>query len=189
LGEVLEVITVGAILSDKGQILKMLKEVFNCWEDLLTGMSEEQIIDSNLPSNLSVKDVITHLWAWQQLSLARQEAALHDREPEYPGWVEMFGPDPEENVGQTNAWIYGTYREKPWRSVYADWRAQYLRLLELAEEVPEKDLLDPARYAWMGGYPLSASLLGSYDHHDEHLEPLRARLGWKGIIRYGVMKL
>jgi hypothetical protein len=173
----LGVITLGAMTNDKQQILKMLKEVFDSWEEMLAGMSEKQITDPDLSSNLSVKDVIAHLWAWQQLSVARQEAAVHDREPEYPEWHEKFYPDPEEDVDQTNAWIYETYRDKRWPSVYADWRAQFLRLLELAEEVPEKDLLDPARYAWMGGYPLSASLLGTYEHHEEHLEPLLARLG------------
>ncbi len=167
-------------MNDKKQILIMLKEEFNRWEELLVSMSEEQTTAPNLSSNLSIKDVIAHLWAWQQLSVARMEAALHNREPEYPSWPERLGPDPEEDVDQTNAWIYETYRDKPWSSVYADWRAQFLRFLELSEEIPEKDLLDPARYAWMGEYPLSASLQGSYEHHEEHLESLLAQLGHKG---------
>ena len=51
--------------------------MFDRWELLLASLSEKQLTDSNLPSNLSVKDVIAHLWAWQQLSVARAEAALH----------------------------------------------------------------------------------------------------------------
>ncbi len=173
LNKTLEVINLGAMINDKKQMLKMLQEDFNRWEELLAGMSEEQITDPHLPSNLSIKDVLAHLWAWQQLSVVRMEAALHNREPEYPTWPERLGPDPEDegDVDQTNAWIYETYRDKPWPSVHADWRAQFLRFLELAEEIPEKDLLEPGRYEWMGRYPLSASLLGSYEHHEEHLEP------------------
>src|SRR5215216_1087134 len=110
------------MMNDKKQIIQMLRKEFNRWEELLAGMSEEQITDPNLPSNLSIKDVIAHLWAWQQRSVARNEAALHDSEPRYPDWPERLGPDPNEDVDQTNAWIYETNKDKPWPKVYADWR-------------------------------------------------------------------
>src|SRR5438552_16213356 len=90
------VITLAAMTNDKQQILKMLKDVYNRWEELLAGMSEEQVTNPDLPSGLSVKDVVAHLWAWQERSVARQEAAVRDREPAYPGWPEAFDPDPDE---------------------------------------------------------------------------------------------
>ena len=71
----------------------MLNEEFNRWEHLLAGMSEEQITAPQLPANLSIKDVIAHLRAWQQRSIARLEAALLDREPEFPRWPEELVPD------------------------------------------------------------------------------------------------
>lgn len=167
-------------MNDKIQLLKMLNDEFNRWKELLTSMNEEQITDPRLPSNLSIKDVIAHLWAWQQRSIARMDAALHDREPEFPRWPEMLHPDTEDNPDQTNAWIYETYREKPWSSVYGDWKTGFLRFLELGEAVPEKDLMDPGRYAWLEGQPLSLVLLSSYEHHHvEHLDPLLAWLRQK----------
>ena len=162
--------------NDKQQLLTMLRDVFNHWEKLLAGMPEHEITDPKLPDNWSIKDVVAHLWAWQQRSIARQKAALEDAEPDYASWSTAFGSDPEEDVDKTNAWLYEASRDKPWQGVYSDWRAQFLRLLELAEQMPEKDLLDPARYAWMGGDPLSASLEGTYEHHKEHLEQLLAWL-------------
>jgi len=168
-------------MDDKEQILAMLKEVFDCWEELLASLSEEQVTAPYLPANWSVKDVIAHLWAWQQISVVRAEAALQDREPEYPRWS-----DPEEeNVDRTNAWIYETYRDKPWSDIYADWKAQFLRYLGLTKEIPEKDLLEHGRYAWMGKYALSASLLGSYDHHQEHIEKLLAWIRERGNMKPG----
>ena len=56
-------------MNDKKQILTILKEEFNRWEELVAGMSEEQITAPHLPSNLSIKDVIAHLRAWQQVSM------------------------------------------------------------------------------------------------------------------------
>jgi hypothetical protein len=172
------------MMNDKKQILKMLKEEFNRWEELLASMSEAQITNPQLPSNRSIKDVMAHLWAWQQRSIARMEAALHNREPEFPKWPEALDPEPEGEPDELNAWIYETNREKPWSRVYGDWRAGFLRFLELGEAIPEKDLLDPGRYPWLEGLPLSAVLLGSYaHHHQEHFEPLLAWLRQHGSTK------
>jgi hypothetical protein len=49
--------------------------------------------------------------------------------------------------------------------------------MELGELVPEKDLMESGRYAWLGDLPLSYILEASYNHHqEEHLEPLLAWL-------------
>ena len=168
-------------MHDKTQLITMLREEFNRWEDLLTGLSEEQITDRTLHSDWTIKDVVAHLWTWQQLSVARMEAALHNTEPEYPGWPESLDPDAEDDTDEINQWIYDTNREKPWSTVYQDWKDRFLRLLELAEAVPEKDLMNPERYAWLDGHPLALVLLGSYEHHhDDHLQPLLARLSQDG---------
>ncbi len=167
------------MMSGKEQLLSMLKEDYNRWEELLAGLSEEQITTAQLPSELSVKDLIAHLWAWQQISVARLEAASHNREPEYPAWPFASNRDPDKDVERTNQWVYESYQDKAWQSVYADWRGQFLRFLELGEEIPEKELLEAGRYRWLGEYPLSAVLLGSYEHHEEHLEQMLARFGPK----------
>jgi hypothetical protein len=177
----LELINWGTPMNDKKQILTMLKDEFNRWEELLASLSEAQITAPQLPSNLSIKDVIAHLRAWQQISVARMEAALHNREPVFPGWPAELAPESEDGPDQTNAWIYETYREQPWSSVHGDWREGFLRFLELGEAIPETDLLDAEKYSWMAGQPLSLIFLSSYEHHHiDHLEPLLAWLRQPG---------
>jgi hypothetical protein len=62
--------------------------------------------------------------------------------------------------------------------VHGDWRKGFWRFLELCETTPEEDLLTPGKYAWLGEYELAEVLTGSYSHHhEEHLQPLLARLG------------
>jgi len=159
-------------MSMKQHILAALREEFNRWEELLAGMSEEQLTAPLLPSHWSIKDVIAHLRAWQQRSIARLDAALLDREPEFPKWPTAIDPDSEESPDRVNAWIYETYRERPWSSVHQDWREGFLRVLELGEAISERDLLDAERYPWMRHYPLALVLLGTYEHHHlDHLEP------------------
>ncbi len=171
-------------MNDKQQILTTLREEFDRWEELLASLSEEQITAPHLPSNLSIKDVMAHLWAWQQRSIVRLEAALLDREPDFPRWPEEFDPEQEDEPHELNAWLYETNREKPWSRVYGDWRAGFLRFLELGEAIPEKDLLEAGRYAWLEGEPLSIVFVGSYEHHhDDHLEPLLAWLRQHGNVK------
>jgi len=172
-------------MNDKKQILTMLKEEFNRWEELLAGMSEEQITASHLPSDLSIKDVIAHLRAWQQVSVARLEATQLNKEPVFPDWFAGLDPESEEDRDQFNARIYETYHQQPWSHVHQDWRDGFLRFLRLGEEIPENDLLDTEKYPWLKGYSLFAVLQGSYEHHhDDHLEPL---LAW--IRQHGNMKI
>ena len=162
-------------METKREILIDLSEIFDRWQKLIASLDPEQITQTLLHSPWTVKDVVAHLWFWQQASVARMQAALQDKEPEYPAWWAKFGPDPEEDVDRTNAWNYERNRDKPWAEVYADWKTQFQHYLDLAGQVPEKDLLEPGRYAWMGEYTLSASSIGSLEHHREHYDVLS---GW-----------
>ena len=152
-------------------ILAALSEQFNRWEELLASLSEAQMVGLTLPSQRSIKDDLAHLMAWQQRSIARVEAALLNREPEFPQWPPALDPEAED-VDQINAWIDETYRERPWSTVYQYWSEGFRRFLALSERVSEKDLLDSGRYSWLEGHSLVTILLGSYDHHQEHLEKL-----------------
>ena len=160
----------------KEHIPTALREQFDRWGDLLASLSEEQITAPLLPSDWSIKDVIAHLRTWQQRSIARMEAALFNREPEFPRWLAGVDPDSEGNTDRTNAWIYETCREQLWLKVYQNWIAGFLRFLESGEGISEKDLLDAGRYPWLKGFPLAFILLASYDHHQEHYEKLLAWL-------------
>lgn len=165
-----------ATMNMKEHILAALREQLNRWEALLESLSTEQITAPLLPSYWTIKDVIAHLRAWQQRSVARIEAALADQEPVYPRWLAGADPDAESNTDQVNAWIYEAHREHSWAEAHENWRAGFLRLLELSEAISEKDLLDASRYPWLEGYPLAFILLATYDHHQEHLEILLAWL-------------
>jgi hypothetical protein len=163
----------------KTHLLTALREQLEQWEDMLAILNESQLTTPLLPWHWSPKDVLAHLAAWQQISTARVEAALADREPQFPAWLPGLNPDAEETVDQLNALIYATHRDQPWATVQHNWRTGYLRLLATSQRVSERDLLDSGRYAWLEERPLVMVLLGTYDHHQEHYEAL---LAWvKGV--------
>jgi hypothetical protein len=119
---------------------------------------------------------MAHLWGWQQISNTRLEGGLHDREPQFPSWVNELGKVWEEDANQTNNRIYELNHQMSWSEIHAKWQGGYLQLLETGNAVSERDLLDGDRYSWLHGYSLAFILIASYDHHQEHYEKLTRSL-------------
>lgn len=164
-------------MSEKQRAVAALREEFERWEALLAGLSPAQLDAPLLSDGQSVKDTIGHLHGWQQLSVARFEAARLGREPLLPDWLGGGDPEAEEDLDRFNATIAAGYADQPWPAVHERWRTGYRRLLELAEATPEAELLEAGRYPWLNGYALIAVLDGSYEHHRvDHREPLLDRL-------------
>ena len=156
----------------KEHILAALQEQFNRWEEFLSSLTEAQVTAPHLPSHWSTKDEIAHLWAWQQRSIARLEAALSDREPKFPEWVAGLESDALENTDRVNEWIYQANRDLPWAKVHQNWREGFLRFLELGGKMSEIDLLAEGKYSWLNGAPVVFVLVASYDHHQEHWDKM-----------------
>lgn len=165
----------------KTHLLAALHEQLGRWEDLLAAFARRDVpadhlyTAPNVPGGWSIKDVVAHLAAWQQRSLARLLAARDGHDPERPAWLPA-DVDPEGNVEQVNDAIHAAHRDRSWPDVHAAWRDGFLRLLEAADAIPERDLLDGNRYPWLDGHALAAVLLGTYDHHLEHYQELESWL-------------
>jgi len=170
----------GLPLNDKAELTALLREEFDRWEEVLSSMQEEEITAPNLIAHLSIKDTVAHLTAWQKISVARLEAARVGRQPEYPPWHAEFDPETDEELDAINTLIFESYREQSWSDIHSEWRNRFLGFLKLAETIPEEDLVQGGKYAWLKEYPLSAVLLGSYEHHKEHREGLVAHLDGQG---------
>lgn len=146
-------------------ILARLEEEFESWEDLLAQLSEQQITSSRLPNGWSIKDLMAHLMSWQQVTLARLEAARRNEEPAFPEWLTGESPENEEHIHRFNARIFEKHRARSWSSVHREWRERFGKVLELGRKIPERDLMEPGRYPWLEGRPLVAVLHGTYEHH------------------------
>lgn len=154
----------------KGEILALVQNEFEQWEQLLNGLSESELTTPIQEDDWTIQDIVAHLYAWQQLSIARLEAGLHECTPDYPAW---FNAEAEENARLVNEGTYATYHARPWAEVYGLWRDGFLRFIALGEAISEARLLDAERYDWLDGYSLAAVMHFSYEHHHiDHLEPL-----------------
>ena len=162
--------------TSKAEQISALKNEFNRWQTLLDSLSEEQINAPNLDENWSIKDVIAHLWAWQQRSIARMEAAQQNREPVFPRWSDNLDPEVDGEPDDLNAWLYQFNKDKPWSQVYNEWKTGFHRFIELSEAIPENDLLQAGKYAWLEDHALTVFLQASQEHHAEHYDWLTDHL-------------
>ena len=160
----------------KEHILAALREQFERWEKLLSSLEDDEINAPHFDLDWSIKDVMAHLWAWQQISIARLGSGVRGREPEYPQWILTIGEDWEEDSDRVNALTYEKHHKKPWVEVDQNWRSGFLQFIELGNKISERNLLDGDWYPWLKGYSLASILISSYDHHQEHLEKLLAWL-------------
>lgn len=164
-------------MTDPEQILGKLQEEFERWEDVLGSLSETQATTSRLPNGWSVKDLTAHLMAWQQVSVARLEAAQKDKEPVFPRWLAGARPEEAEaDVDLFNARIDDTYQSQPWPWVHRQWRDGFVRCLTVAAAIPEEDVSDTKKYPWLKDHALLEVLQGTYEHH--HKDHLQLLLAW-----------
>lgn len=162
-------------MSKLSDMLSTLRDEQQRWIAFLAKLDEAEITKHQFDGNLSIKDNVAHLWAWQQLSIARLRAALKDEDLDFELFPKQYDAEAED-VDDLNAWIDKTYKDESWDTVYTMWKSGYDTVLELSEQIPEDDFFAPTKYKWIEGYPLFAVLEGTYDHH--HNDHLLQLLEW-----------
>jgi hypothetical protein len=162
----------------KAALLEQIEQERQIWEQLLAEVGEGRMLEPGVTADWTFKDVVAHLNGWRVLTLARLEAARHGRAPEPPPWPAHLDEDVEADVDQINDWIYRASQDRPLQDVLAEYSQSFERMRAAVAAIPERDLMDPGRYPWLGGYPLAAVLEGTFGHlHEEHEPALKAWLG------------
>lgn len=111
----------------------------------------------------TIKDAIAHLTAWRWWSVARMEGAGRDEEPS-PPWGRDLAEERDADVDRINEQFHAATRDQPLAETLRDARATFDRLEAALLALPERDLLAPGRYPWLGGYPAAAIVTGSAEH-------------------------
>jgi len=160
-------------MNKKRELIDDLRKAFADWEALLAGVSESEIIARPGNDKWSISEVITHLCAWQEVSIAHLEAALLNTAPQFPAWLGSADPFyAEDHVDTFNARIQKLHRSQSWSTRHREWREGFLRFLELSEAIPDSIMFDKQRQPWLRGYSLAAVLEGSCQHHQHHLSTI-----------------
>jgi hypothetical protein len=153
---------------NKAELIDTLKTERNNWDAVLAQVGEERMTEPGVVGDWSVKDVLSHLTAWESRPLEWLEAARRGDTPRPADWPQGLSEDEE------NAWIYQRSASRPLQDVLQESRAVSNRIMELLNELPEEDLSDPQHYAWTQGTSLIDRMPGNtFDHYREHAQQIR----------------
>ncbi len=158
------------LTTSKAQLLDDLRAEQINWEALLDAIGEEHMTEPGVAAEWSIKDIVAHLTGWRRRSVERFGAALrHESMPSDP-WPPHLQSDDE-----INAWIFTTNRDRPLADVLRESRDVFDQLVDTLSAFPEAELLDPNRFDWLEGEPMSgAAFFGHF--HEEHEPDMRAWL-------------
>jgi hypothetical protein len=155
----------------KDEILEALEDEREKFLDAIEGLSDEALQEPGMVGEWSVKDVLSHLIAWEAelVKLLWQAKQGID-----PGSAHFGG----KSVDELNAAWYAEFQARPLEQVQADFQAVRRQTERRVEAFLDKDLNDPGRYPWLEGHPLWEWVAGdSFEHEAEHAAQIRA---WRG---------
>jgi uncharacterized protein (TIGR03083 family) len=156
----------------RDEILKALRASRAQVEAALTGLTDAQLIEPGVLGEWSVKDILSHLTAWEAEAVTVLAKVQRGRKPgKIPG-------EPAE-VDALNAKWYKENRTRPLDRVLADFRGARAQMLRQVESFTDQDLTEPK--PWFGKRAL-VELIESetFEHEAEHLPHLlewRRKLG------------
>lgn len=144
----------------KTQLLAESQKEYQALEKLLAPLTPEQMTQPGMLGEWSVKDVLAHLYEWQQMMLGWYQAGLRGETPEVPGRGYKWN-----QLAELNQEIYATYQGAPLDDVRAKFRASHQQMIDLIESLPENDLLAPGCFSWTGKHNLATFIDANTGSH------------------------
>src|SRR2546425_2761634 len=123
-----------------------LLEKINCgyaaFQTLLAVLGEAQMTTAGVNGSWSIKDVLTHLTAWQRAMVDRLHAAVRSEKPALTDLT-------DEEIDRLNEQFYQEGKSRPLAEVQTDFRTTFLQIVEVVQALPWEDLADAHRFAWL----------------------------------------
>ena len=127
----------------------ILDELIGARQELMAaieGLTPLQMLEPGAVGTWSVKDVLSHLAAWESETVTALNQAQNNRVPEI---IKIDDID-EWNEEQHLASFY-----RPLDAILEDLEGVHRMLLKMVEDFDEKMLTDNRRFNWMEGEPLA----------------------------------
>lgn len=144
----------------KAELLKDIQVERRRLENTIAALPKEDMTRSGVVGEWSVKDILAHLAAWEQLFLSWYESGLHGRIPdESPVGMSI------RKMDALNQQIYNQYRLSPLEDVLAEFQHSFQQVLATVMEIPEDEMFALGRYAWTGKLALADYIAGNTCNH------------------------
>ena len=148
---------------NKDELLAAIKRDRVTLDHLVARVPEHRMTEATLDADWSVKDVLAHITAWEQLCL---KWIKENKREEL-----TTGVDSNQQVDALNARLYAENTGRPLKEVLHESRHSFEQMLAAVEWLSEADLaVEPV---WAPGRKLWQVIdANSADHYREHIEQL-----------------
>ena len=144
----------------KNALLETIEVERNALEQLLDELSPDQMEESGVVGEWSVKDVLAHLLEWEQMVLRWHSAGLKGKVPVTPAegfnWAQL---------PQLNQQIFEKYHDRPLTDIQKEFNASFRKMLKTSQGLSDEDLFTRGRYAWTKNNTLGAYFISSTSSH------------------------
>ena len=159
---------------NKITLTKKIKKGHADIEELLSQLSDEQLLQAGTIGSWSVKDTLAHIVIHEQRMLKWMRTRLAGVNPVEYQPLAM----PEAELNALNERIYQENRAWQWQDVYQFWQMTHEQTLAFVKSVGEEELANPEVYCLKDGEALwEAVAANTYEHCAEHGSQIRERFG------------
>lgn len=144
----------------KSKLIEDTKKEYTALEKRIALLSADQMACPPAVGEWSIKDVIAHLYEWQQMFFRWYEAGLRGETPAVPAEGYKWSQLPA-----LNHHIYETYRDLPLEETLRLFRESHTKTMLLLESLPEEELFRRGKYAWMNQNSLAAYINANAGAH------------------------
>jgi hypothetical protein len=145
---------------NRDQLLKDIRTEWSRLEKSLSALTEEEMTKPGIVGAWSIKDILAHLAAWEQLLLDWYQAGIQGRTPaKAPVGMSRKAMD------ALNQEIYERNRQRSLDDVLTCFRTSYQQVLATIEAIPNDDIFAHGKFAWTGRLTLADYITGNTCNH------------------------
>lgn len=149
--------------TSKAELLATIKADYDSLLDQVKRFSLAEQQTPSVNGEWAIKDVLTHLTAWEQMFLGWYRTGLAGETPITPAPGYTFG---WKSLGALNQRIFEEGRHLSPSEATNAFAASHAEVVGLIETLSEEELFTPARYGWLGKATLEASIrANTYNHY------------------------
>jgi hypothetical protein len=144
----------------KPQLLSESQKEHEALEQFLTVLTPEQMVQPGLLGEWSAKDVLAHLYEWEQMVLSWLAASQRGETPHVPAEGYKWSQLPALNEK-----IRAKHSGRTLDEILTLFRDSYHQITQTIESLSEDQLFTPGLYPWMNKNTLGAYFVSSTSSH------------------------
>jgi len=144
----------------KTELLSESRKEHQALDEILASLSMDEMLQNGVAGEWTVKDLLAHLYEWEQMVLMWLAAGERGEKPAVPAEGYKWSQLPA-----LNEVIRQKHLARPLKEVRAMYGASYRQIMEKIETLSEEELFTPGLYPWMNKNTLAAYFTSCTSSH------------------------